>query len=196
MLVCARTGWRRSERWPRHRPSVAELASAADVLGPTHVKMQDCADGALREVPQARLVAQVVAAADSCFPDGLLVFDTGLLSGRRNHVTATCAGLAAAETLSLPVLGWALSEAVATRLKLEFGAGLTADHGEEVDLRVTIQRARQRFASHALQSSALPSRARWRRLELLADTGSVRWLRAPGGGAGYPETEPGHAARA
>jgi LmbE family N-acetylglucosaminyl deacetylase/uncharacterized OsmC-like protein len=166
----------------------AELASAADVLGPTRAKMPDCPDGALSEVGQTRLVAEVVAAADSCFPDGLLVFDTAAVTGHFDHVTATAAGLLAAETLGLPVLGWALSDLVAARLSQEFGPGFAGHQDEEIDLRVTVDRARQRLASHALQSQALPGSARWRRLELLADTESLRWLRPPRGAAGHHAT--------
>ena len=163
----------------------AELATAADVLGPTRAEMLDCPDGALGEVGRASLVAEVVAAADSCFPDGLLVFDTAAETGHLDHVTATSAGLLAAETLDLPVLGWALSEEVATKLNKECGAGFTWHQGEEIDLRVTVDRARQRLASHALQGQALPGSARWRRLELLADTESLRWLRPPRAAAGH-----------
>jgi LmbE family N-acetylglucosaminyl deacetylase len=173
----------------------AELASAADVLGPTHAQMQDCPDGGLSELGHTKLVAQTVAAADSCFPDGLLVFDAAAATGHLDHVTATSAGLTAAETLNLPVLGWALSQTVAAQLKHEFGASLTARQGEEVDLRVTLDRARQRLASHALQSEALPGSARWRRLELLAETESLRWLRPPRGGQGRGAALPGPAAR-
>src|ERR1035437_3750620 len=61
----------------------AELASAADVLGPARAVMADCPDGALGEVGQARLVDEVIASADSCFPDGLLVFDTDAVEGHQ-----------------------------------------------------------------------------------------------------------------
>jgi N-acetylglucosamine malate deacetylase 2 len=173
----------------------AELASAADVLGPTRAEMQDCPDGELSDVGQTRLVAEVVAVADSCFPDGLLVFDTAAVTGSLDHVAATSAGLMAAETLNLPVLGWALSETVAAQLNQEFGARFTGDQDEEVDLRVTVDRARQRLASHALQGQALPGSARWRRLELLADTESLRWLRPPRGVVGRPATKARRAAQ-
>jgi LmbE family N-acetylglucosaminyl deacetylase len=171
----------------------AELASAADVLGPTRAKMADCPDGALSEVGQTRLVDEVIAAAGSCFPDGLLVFDTAAVEGHLDHVTATSAGLMAAETLGLPVLGWALSEEVAAQLNHEFGTRFTSHQDEEVDLRVTVERARQRVASHSLQDQALPGSARWRRLELLANTESLRWLRPSGGAVG--ERAPGTAQR-
>ena len=171
----------------------AELASAVDVLGPARAEMADCPDGALSEAGQARLVEEVIAAADSCFPDGLLVFDTVAVEGHLDHVTATSAGLMAAETLALPVLGWALSEDVAARLNLEFGNRFTSHQNQDIDLRVTVERARQRVASHSLQDEALPGGARWRRLELLANTQSLRWLRTAGGAVG--DRAPGTAQR-
>jgi len=132
----------------------AELASAADVLGPARAEMADCPDGALGEVDQARLVDEVIASADSCFPDGLLV------------------------------LGWALSEEVAAQLNHEFGNRFTSRQDEDVDLRVTVERAKQRMASHSLLDQAVPGSARWRRLELLTNTQSLRWLRPVGGAVG------------
>jgi LmbE family N-acetylglucosaminyl deacetylase len=116
----------------------AELASAADVLGPTRAEMADCPDGALGEVGQARLVDEVIASADSCFPDGLLVFDTDAVEGHFDQVTSTSAGMKAAEILALPVLGWALSEAVAAQLNHEFGNRFTSSQDKDVDLRVTV----------------------------------------------------------
>src|SRR5450759_2504771 len=169
----------------------AELASAADVLGPIRAKMsadvptpirakmQDWADGALCEVCQSRLAAEVVSAADSCHPDGLLVFDTAAVTGRLDYVASSAAGLLAAETLDLPVLGWALCETVAAHLKQEFGGSLIAPQGDEIDLRVSLERTRQRVDSHTLQSPARPGSPSWRRLELLADIQSLRWLRPP-----------------
>jgi LmbE family N-acetylglucosaminyl deacetylase len=158
----------------------AELASAADVLGPVRAKLDDLPDGSLAEVGQPKLVAEVITAADACFPDGLLVFDTDAAEGRLDHVTATSAGMLAAETLDLPVLGWALSETVAALLAQEFGPRFANTPVDEIDLRMTVERARQRAASHKLREAAVPGGARWRRLELLADTKSLRWLRPPG----------------
>jgi len=149
------------------------------VLGPTRAEMHDCPGGALSEMDQTTLVAEVISAADSCFPDGLLVFDTAALIGHRDNVAATSASLAAAETLNLPVLGWALSEPVAAQLRQEFSFSFNGPQGVDVDLRVSIDRARQRLAAHTLQQRTLPGSARWRRLELLAETESLRWLRPP-----------------
>jgi LmbE family N-acetylglucosaminyl deacetylase len=178
----------------------AELASAADVLGPVRDKMPDLPDGELNQVGQTSLVAEVVAAADACFPDGLLVFDTAAVTGHLDHVTATAAGLQAAETLGLPVLGWAVSEAVMAKLCQDFGPGsaghqddeidphASIDPGTSIDLLVSVDRARQRLASHTLQGPGGPGSARWRRLELLVDTESLRWLRPPRRAVGHPAT--------
>ena len=86
--------------------------------------------------------------------------------------------------LNLPVLGWTLPESVAARLNQEFGASSTGHQNEDIDLRVTLDRARQRMASRAQSSQALPGSVIWRRLQLLAETESLRWLRPPGGLAG------------
>ena len=112
------------------------------------------------------------------------------MQGHLDHVTATSAGLVPAQTLALPALGWALSEQVAARLNLEFGNRFTSDQGQDIDLRVSVEHARQRVASHSLQNEALPGGARWRRLELLADMGSLRWLRPASGAVSdrAPET--------
>ena len=85
-----------------------EPASAADVQGAVRLEIRDGPDGALREVCQRRLASEVVAAADSCDPEALVVFVALSVTGHRDHVAATAAGLLAAETLGLPVLGLSL----------------------------------------------------------------------------------------
>jgi hypothetical protein len=87
----------------------------------------------------------------------------------------------AAEMLNLPVLGWTLPETVAAQLNQELGASFVGHQDEDIDLRVSVDRTRQRLASHAHVSQALPSSVLWRRLELLGDTESLRWLRPPAG---------------
>lgn len=169
----------------------AELASAADVLGPVRIKMQDCPDGCLSEICQSKLADEVVAVADSFHPDGLLAFDTPAATGRLDHVAATSAGVLAAGTLGLPVLGWSLSEAVGSRLNREPGAQPALGRAGEVDLRVTLERARQRAAGHTGQGKAAPGSTRWGRLELLAETGSLRWLRPPRGLGSRPNRTQG-----
>jgi LmbE family N-acetylglucosaminyl deacetylase len=157
----------------------AELAAAADLLGVSRATLKNHADGGLSDLPGAMLAAEVVAAARSCGADGLLVFDTAGVTGHCDHMAATAAGVLAAEMIHLPVLGWTLPQAVAARLNQELGASFIGHQDEEIDLRVTVDRARQRLASHAHVSQALPSSVLWRRLELLGDTESLRWLRQP-----------------
>jgi hypothetical protein len=60
----------------------------------------------------------------------------------------------------------------------------TSRQDEDVDLGVTVERAKQRVASHSLLDQAVPGGARWRRLELFANTESLRWLRPAGGAVG------------
>lgn len=155
----------------------AGLATADDVLGPARAKLSDCPDGALGEVCQKKLAADIVKTAKSSHPDGLLVFDTVVRPGHLDHVAASSAGLLAAERLDLPVLGWTFAESVAVQLNRELGDSFSGKRGEDVDLRVTLFRARQRVATHARASQALPGSAQRRPLEVLADTGSLRWLR-------------------
>jgi len=162
----------------------AELALAAGLLGVTHTTLHDHPDGALSDVSQTKLAAEVVAAADSAAPDGLLVFDTAGVTGHPDHVAATSAALLAAAMLNLPVLGWTLPETVAAQLNREFGANFTGHRDEDIDLRAGVDRATQRLASRAHVSQAVPGSVLWRRLDLLADTESLRWLRRPDGAAG------------
>lgn len=161
----------------------AEMASADDVLGPARAKLRMSPDGTLSEVCRTKLAADVVAAAEASHPDGLLVFDTTGVTGHLDHKVATAAGLMAADILQLPVLGWTLPEAVAAQLNREYGASLTEHRDGDVDLRVTLDRARLRLAGHA-HGGALPGSVLRRRLELLGETDSLRWLRPPGGAEG------------
>jgi N-acetylglucosamine malate deacetylase 2 len=153
-------------------------ASVADVLGQVRVKMEDCPDEALGELCQTKLARGVVTTADSFHPGGLLVFDAPPVTGHLDHVSAASVGLLAAETLDLPVLGWTLSEAVAEQLSRECADSFAGHREEQIDLRVAVDRARQRFASRVIEGKAVPGSPPRRRLELLADTQSLRWLRA------------------
>jgi len=162
----------------------AELAVASKVLGVARTMLHDHPDGALNEVCQARLAAEVVAVADSSHPVGVLAFDNGGVTGHPDHVAATSAAVLAAEMLDLPVLGWTLPETVAAQLNQEIGATFKGHADGEIDLRVTVDRSRQRQASRAHVSQALPDSVLWRRLELLGDIESLRWLRQAGGQVG------------
>jgi LmbE family N-acetylglucosaminyl deacetylase len=163
-----------------------ELAAAADVLGVTRAMLKDHPDGDLGDLPVAMLASEVVAAADSCGADGLLVFDTAGVTGHPDHVAATAAGLLAAEMLNLPVLGWTLPYTVAAQLNQELGASFIGHPDQDIDLSVSVDRTRQLLASHAHKSQALPSSVLWRRLELLGDTENLRWLHGPLGATAAP----------
>ena len=169
----------------------AELAAAADVLGVNHTTLHNHHDGALSEVSRPSLATEVVAAAESCRADGLLVFDPAGVTGHADHRAASLAGLVAAETLNLPVLGWTLPETVAAQLNQEVGTSFTGHRDEDIDLRVTVDRSRQRLASHAHASQSLPGSVLWRRLELLGDSESLRWLRSPIAALAQPTTKAG-----
>jgi LmbE family N-acetylglucosaminyl deacetylase/uncharacterized OsmC-like protein len=166
----------------------AELSAAATALGVTRAVLHDHPDGALGDLCRTRLATEVVTAAGSSGAQGLVVFDTDGVTGHPDHVAASAAALLAAETLNLPVLGWTLPEGVAAQLNREQGTSFTGHSAGDVDLLVTVDRARQRVACLAHESQALPASVLWRRLELLGDTESLRWLRPSGGAAGHPAT--------
>jgi len=65
----------------------AELAAAALALGVNRTRLLDYPDGGLGRVPQAAPAADVTAAARSSRADGLLVFDTGGVTG---HAGSSC----------------------------------------------------------------------------------------------------------
>lgn len=157
----------------------AELASAAEALGVTHTTLRHHPDGALSEVTRSSLAAEVVAAAESSGAQGLVVFDPTGVTGHPDHVAATEAAMLGAKSLNLPVLGWTLPETIAAQLNREFGVSFIGHRDGDIDLRVSVDRARQRIACLAHVSQALPSSVLWRRLDLLAETESLRWLRPP-----------------
>lgn len=156
-----------------------ELASADDVLGATRAKMHVHPDGSLSGVCQTKLANEVAAVAKTSHPDGLLLFDTAGVTNHLEHKAATAAGLVAADLLNLPALGWTLPEVVAAQLNRDYGARDVGQRAEDIDLRANLDRARQRLASHVHKGRVLPGSAIRGRLELLAETESLRWLRQP-----------------
>ncbi len=73
-----------------------ELACAARELGVERVELTDHPDGALGHVPLSRLAAEVACLIGEQRPGHLLVFDTGGVTGHRDHQRATGAALLAA----------------------------------------------------------------------------------------------------
>lgn len=154
-----------------------ELRDAAVVLGADSAVLSDHPDGALDRVDPAVLVGEVRETATRVAADGVLVFDPSGVTGHPDHVAASSAALDAARILDLPVLGWTLPRAVAEQLNEEFDTGFVGHEPTDIDLTVPVDRDRQRAASLAHASQAVPTSVLWRRLELLGDVEHLRRLR-------------------
>ena len=157
-----------------------ELDDAARVLGLTAVRLHGYPDGHLADVKLEELAMRVDEEVGTA--ELLLTFDEGWITGHPDHVRATEAALVLGASRGLPVLGWALPQAVATRLNTDLGTGFVGRRAEEVDFAVEVDRVRQReaIACHASQSADNP--VLWRRLELLGTSEHLRWLMPPQSG--------------
>jgi LmbE family N-acetylglucosaminyl deacetylase len=153
-----------------HAARSRELRQANAELGVTAVDLLDYADGQLSCVPAAELAARIISALDQYRPDGMLVFDETGVTGHPDHQAATAAALHAVRSRGLPVLAWALPDAIADQLRRETG---------QLDLHLRVNRATQRQAALADASQISPSAVLWRRLQLLGDHEHLRWLRSP-----------------
>lgn len=149
------------------------------MLGLSTAKLLSYPDGTLRTVPLGELARPVLDTVAGIGVSHLLVFDRGGVTGRPDRVRATEAALTAAETLGLPVLGWALPPDVATALNAEFGTSFTGRRDGDLAQVLTVDRARQwrAIACHHGQSADNPVLRR--RLELLGDSEHLRVLRPP-----------------
>jgi N-acetylglucosamine malate deacetylase 2 len=154
-----------------------ELAAASGVLGVERSELLAYPDGALAEQPLEELAEHVGDQARTVRADGLLVFDRGGITGHPDHERATEAALAAADSVGVPVLAWAIPVSVASRLNDEFGTTFVgrADSALDIVLRVNRNRQRRAIAQHRSQSTANPVLRR--RLELLGNREWLRWLR-------------------
>ncbi len=154
-----------------------ELAEAAEVLGIKGVKLLDRPDGSLSGESLGDLAAEVTAMAREIGADLLLTFDLGGVTGHPDHHRATEAALAAVG--DLPVLAWSLPSNVASSLNEEFATHFVGREGKDLDVVIEVDRSGQRRAigCHASQSTENP--VLWRRLDLLGETESLRWLRRP-----------------
>lgn len=155
----------------------AELKGAATALGLDRAELLSYPDRALGSVPAANVAEEVAHAIEWSGAEGLVVFDPSGVTGHRDHAAATMAALEAAKALDLPVLGWTVPRAVAEQLNEEFDTGFVGHDPDDVDLTVAVDRNRQRMASLAHASQAVPTSVLWRRLELLGDVEYLRWLR-------------------
>ena len=156
----------------------AEFAAATRVLGVERAELLAYPDGALGRVPVPDLAGHVTRLARQVRPTHLLAFDTGGITGHPDHTRASAAALAAAGTLGVPVLIWALPAAVADALNAEFGTSFAGRPPAELT-ELTVDRARQwdAIACHASQSGDNPVLRR--RLELLGDTEHLLLAPAP-----------------
>jgi LmbE family N-acetylglucosaminyl deacetylase len=151
---------------------IDELDTAAEMLGITRVAVGAHPDGELPRVPLERLADEVCATlADA---EALLTFDHGGITGHPDHQHATDAAVAAGRQLGIPVLGWALPDTVAARLRDEFGAPFVGRGTDDIDHRVIVDRARQHaaMACHASQDNPVPHR----RIELQGPYEHLRLL--------------------
>jgi LmbE family N-acetylglucosaminyl deacetylase len=156
---------------------VREMMAAVDQLGVGEVELLDHPDGALSTVPLERLAAQVRHTAGRVGADLLLVFDEGGITGHPDHSQATRAAVAGADRL--PVLAWSVPAVVADLLGTELGVSFTGRGAEEIDMVVAVDRERQRRAIACHLSQCADNPVLWRRLELMGDKESLRWLRSP-----------------
>lgn len=161
------------------RVRAAELRAAADALGIAEVDLLDFPDGGLTGLSLEDLAVPAEEAAARRHADGLVAFDVSGVTGHPDHTAATRAAVAAGERLGLPVLGWTVPFTVAQQLKEEFGAGFVGHADTEIDVGITVSRARQRDAVACHPSQAVPGSVLWRRLELLGDREYLRWLVPP-----------------
>jgi LmbE family N-acetylglucosaminyl deacetylase/uncharacterized OsmC-like protein len=155
----------------------AELKSAAKALGLTRAELRAYPDRTLAGASTADLAREVVQAVEWSGARGLIVFDPSGVTGHRDHIAATTAALEAATAVDLPVLAWTIPRAVAERLNEGFDTGFVGHNPAEIDLTLRVDRDRQRMASLAHASQAVPTSVLWRRLELLGDEEHLRWLR-------------------
>ena len=165
----------------------AELAAAGAVIGITSTTALAHPDGGLASLEPTALAADIDRHVESIRPDGILVFDpVSGVTGHPDHAAASLAAIAAAERWGLPVLGWALPQAVADTLNAEYGSAFAGYPTEEL-LEVVVDRRRQRMAIACHASQAVPGSVLWRRLELLGDR---EYLRTPDPTTPTPGAEP------
>jgi N-acetylglucosamine malate deacetylase 2 len=152
-----------------------ELSEAAEALGLARVRLAAYPDGGLPQVDQEVLVAEIADFAADTRPDGIVAFDRGGVTGHPDHQRATEAAIAFASRVGIPVLGWVLPAAVAATLNEESGSVFSGFDPAAIDVRVPVDRTRQRVAIALHRSQALPGQALWRRLELTGNEEHARW---------------------
>jgi LmbE family N-acetylglucosaminyl deacetylase len=153
----------------------SELTAAAAELGIRSVHQFDHPDGHLPTVDLADLAADIEPLAAS--QDLLLVYDTGGITGHPDHIHATAAAMTVAEHLDLPVLAWTLDDRVADTLNNEFNARFIGRPDRNIDLRLPVDRTRQRAAMTCHRSQLTGNPIPDRRITLTGDAEALRFLR-------------------
>jgi LmbE family N-acetylglucosaminyl deacetylase len=151
-----------------------ELTAAADVLGVARVDLLSYPDGGLTAVSLDNLTEHVRHAAMVNEAEMLLVFDEGGITGHPDHCRATEAACSAARRDGYPVLAWAIPRAMAEQLNAEYNTHFIGRADANLDVMITVDRARQRAAIACHQSQSASNPVLWRRLALLDDR---EWLR-------------------
>lgn len=153
-----------------------ELAAAGDILGVSGVELLDYPDGHLSAQPLDQLADHVTRAARTVDASALLVFDHGGITGHPDHQHATDATLRAANSIGCPVLAWAIPDKVAQLLNDEFDTNFVGRRDDELDVTITVDRARQLDAIACHRSQSTDNPVLWRRLDLLGPTEHLRYL--------------------
>jgi LmbE family N-acetylglucosaminyl deacetylase len=169
-----------------HQARARELRQASTELGVVTVTLLNYPDGRLSTTPPGELAAHVTRLAARHRPDGLLVFDDTGITGHPDHQAATRAAVYAADAAGLPVLAWALPDSIASRLRDETGGTFAGQPPDQIDLRIRVNRARQRRAALIHASQMPPAAVLWRRLQLQGDCEHLRWLLPPDASADRP----------
>jgi LmbE family N-acetylglucosaminyl deacetylase len=162
-----------------HHARESELRQAGAELGVASITLLDYPDGRLSRFPADELAARAAAAAAGSGSSGVLVFDDTGITGHPDHRAATAAAVLAARHAGLPVLAWALPDAVAGRLTAETGQRFAGQPSDTVDLCVRVSRSRQRRAALLHASQISPAAVLWRRLQLQGECEHLRWLVRP-----------------
>lgn len=154
-----------------------ELHAAAAALGVERLELHRYPDSGLSRVPLVELAGHVTRLIDDERPSHLLVFDPGGVTGHPDHDRATRAAVLAADMRGLPVLAWALPQAVAERLNAEFGSAFIGRAPDQLHLTLQVSRQRQWRAIDAHRSQSLDNAVLRRRLELLGGREHLRLIR-------------------
>ena len=140
-----------------HRARESELRQAGAELGVASVTLLDYPDGRLAGISPDDLAAHAAASAAGARAGGLLAFDDTGITGHPDHRAATAAAVLAGQHACLPVLAWALPQAVAGQLKAETGSDFAGQPPGMTDLCVRVSRNRQRHAAMLYASPVSPA---------------------------------------